>query len=626
MSFDVNCIRGCREKPVSKMKSNLNRGNSRKRTPGNACHPEAQTDMTIQFPKAFSGRKTLCLVRPEQTPSFDDVIAHVRADAKLTSGRHRDLVSALNRIAKACDLPPSQMLADPEWVRLKVSKLSPVRLGRRAKTRANVLSNAVAALAYAETGAGRRPQVQRSSAWEALWPHLTASEKIVFGSFMKFCSFHEIPPTQVTDQVVADFRELIVLSSLRKRPEEAIRDLTMNWNRAVGRISGWPGQRLAVLERRVLIAPRIEALPASFQQDLKAYATRMNGGSLLDLEAPKALSEKTRSHRVGQVRRFFGELIGSGVSPEDLPNLRAMVQPDMAFRGLNAILNRKDGQSSGMVHNVAYTLLAIAKHHARLPDQDLDRLRDYCRRLKVPRAGMTEKNRKRLRQFDDPDNLARLLLLPDELLREARAKGTYPRRAAELVEVALAIELLLMTALRIKNLATLHLDEHVSWTRSARQGVCHITIDGREVKNGKTLEFELNGSTANLLASYLSQYRARLVPPTCRWLFARRDGKGPVNPGALSTRIKRTILKRTGLTVNAHLFRALDGMIYLNRNPGGYEVVRQTLGHKHMSTTTSAYTGMESVSAAKLFDRTIKAQQELARSKRGRGMARSGPA
>lgn len=581
--------------------------------------------MTIQFPKAFSGKKTLCLLRPEETPSFDDVIAKVRADAKLTTVRRRDLVSSLNLIAEACDLPPSQMLSDPEWLRLKVSKLSPVRLGRSAKTRANVLSNAVAALAYAQTGARRRPKAQRSSAWEALWPHLSPSEKIVFGSFMKFCSFHEILPTQVTDQVVADFRELIVVSSLRKKPEDAIRDLTRNWNGAVGRLPGWPGQRLAVLERRLLIAPPIEALPASFQQDLEMYATRMKGGSLLDLIAPKALREKTREHRMGQVRRFFGELIGVGVRPEDLADLRAMVQPDMAFRGLKAMLDRKGGQSSGMVHGMAYTLLTIAKHHARLPDQDLDRLRDYCRRLKVPRAGMTEKNRKRLRQFDDADNLARLLLLPDELLREAKAKGTSPLRSANLAEVALAIELLLMTALRIKNLSTLHLDEHVSGTRSARQGVCHIAIDGREVKNGKTLEFELSGSTANLLETYVHQFRSRLAPPTCRWLFATRDGNGPVSPTVLSERIKRTILKRTGLTINAHLFRSLGGMIFLNRNPGAYEVVRQTLGHKHMSTTTSAYTGMESVSAAKLFDRTIKAQQELARSKKGRAVPRARP-
>ena len=41
-----------------------------------------------------------------------------------------------------------------------------------------------------------------------------------------------------------------------------------------------------------------------------------------------------------------------------------------------------------------------------------------------------------------------------------------------LVEVALAIELLLMTGLRIKNLSGLHLDRSIEWSRAARTGTC----------------------------------------------------------------------------------------------------------------------------------------------------------
>lgn len=66
---------------------------------------------------------------------------------------------------------------------------------------------------------------------------------------------------------------------------------------------------------------------------------------------------------------------------------------------------------------------------------------------------MTEKNRKRLRQFDDEGHAARILHMPAELLAEARRGKVSPKRCAMLVETALAIELLLMTALRIKNLA-----------------------------------------------------------------------------------------------------------------------------------------------------------------------------
>lgn len=81
----------------------------------------------------------------------------------------------------------------------------------------------------------------------------------------------------------------------------------------------------------------------------------------------------------------------------------------------------------------------------------------------------------------------------------------------------------------------------------------------------------------------------------------------------LARRVARAISKRTGLTVNVHLFRALGAKIYLDQNPGGYEVVRRALGHKHLSTTTAAYTGMESLSAAKQFDLTVNRRRAQAR-------------
>jgi integrase len=292
-----------------------------------------------------------------------------------------------------------------------------------------------------------------------------------------------------------------------------------------------------------------------------------------------------------------------------------MVRPELAYRGLKAMLDRKGG-TSGMIHGMAYTLLTIAKHHARLSGEELQKLRVFCSRLKLKRQGMTAKNRARLRQFDDPQLLNRLLLLPEELQREAKTQALSPRRAAALVEIALAIELLLMTALRIKNLAALHLDENIQWTRSSRRGVCHLVVDGRHVKNGEDRDFELEGATVNLLKLYIGRHRASLAPVPCRWLFARRGGGGPVDPVVLARRITRTIRQRTGLTVNVHLFRALGAKIYLDQNPGGYEVVRRALGHRHLSTLTAAYTGMESISAAKQFDQTVRKRQELARGQR----------
>ena len=70
------------------------------------------------------------------------------------------------------------------------------------------------------------------------------------------------------------------------------------------------------------------------------------------------------------------------------------------------------------------------------------------------------------------------------------------------MEVALAIELLTMTALRVKNLARLNLDENVHWTQSSKRVVCRL-VDRRHVKNRVDRDFKLKGQTAELLKLFL---------------------------------------------------------------------------------------------------------------------------
>ena len=147
---------------------------------------------------------------------------------------------------------------------------------------------------------------------------------------------------------------------------------------------------------------------------------------MLDPDPVPPLAAATIRHRHTQIRRFFGELIASGIEPGEIADLRAMVEPAVVYRGLQAMFDRNGGRSSGMIDGMSYTLLVIAKHWVRLPDADLQMLRTACKRLKHKRQGMTEKNRARLRQFDDRQNLNILLLLPEQLRHDAKTKDLLP--------------------------------------------------------------------------------------------------------------------------------------------------------------------------------------------------------
>jgi integrase len=57
--------------------------------------------------------------------------------------------------------------------------------------------------------------------------------------------------------------------------------------------------------------------------------------------------------------------------------------------------------------------------------------------------------------------------------------------------------------------------------------------------------------------------------------------------------------------MHPHLFRHVAAKLFLDAQPGAYEVVRRVLGHRSIETTTGFYTGLETAASVRHFDRTI---------------------
>ncbi len=72
----------------------------------------------------------------------------------------------------------------------------------------------------------------------------------------------------------------------------------------------------------------------------------------------------------------------------------------------------------------------------------------------------------------------------------------------------------------------------------------------------------------------------------------------------MSTRITKTIRRVTGLEINAHLFRHLAVMLWLDANPGSYEAARRLLGHAELSHTLN-HSGFEGRAATLAFSELI---------------------
>jgi integrase len=193
--------------------------------------------------------------------------------------------------------------------------------------------------------------------------------------------------------------------------------------------------------------------------------------------------------------------------------------------------------------------------------------------------------------------------LPQRLLNSVlqHDRGGY----VEAVEVraALAITLLLVAPMRIKNLALLNLErDFVRW-HPGPSAVVHLVVPNELVKNKRPLEFELRSDVAKLLDLYIQRFRPRLVTGPSPWLFPARDG-GPKAPQHLGAHVANTITKETGLQMNVHLFRHFAAFLFLKAHPGAYETVAQLLGDS-IATVTRFYAGFEQADAFRRYDEVL---------------------
>jgi integrase len=407
-----------------------------------------------------------------------------------------------------------------------------------------------------------------------------------------------LTPGQLTDAILTAFGEMLV-RSLVERPKQVHREAALTWNKQLEQIKGWPTVRLTVPNNTRTYALPFEAFPRSFRDDLQAYLDRQTGKDLFG-NAPKASEVTLRCHRTWLLE-LASALVLSGDKISSIRSLKRLVTVDAAKAALKFFWERNGQRRSGQLNNFGRLIINIAKHWAKVPADHLEALRGLRRQVDPGKGEMTERNRKRLRVFDDPVNVERLVNLPEIMMRSAIRLPDPGYNDAVRAQTALAIAIELAAPLRAKNLAGLRLDQHLVRSRPGRDAVVHLVIPAGEIKNKKPLEFELAPDVARLLDLYWNNFRPLLVTDGSSYLFPARQG-GAKTPAQLADQIKRVIKRETGLTMNVHLFRHACAFLFLKAHPGEYETVRLLLGHTSLAVTVRAYSGLERSDAVRRFD------------------------
>jgi integrase len=542
---------------------------------------------------------------PCSTPAtLADVLILLEADSALGVNRRRDLRSALRRIARMSGKTLDRLPAELSLLRPMVNEIRPAAHDISEKTFSNLRSNFMAAVRHAGI-IEARPQ-ELTPVWEALHAALpTTRLRHGLSRFLRWCALKDLVPSALDAGALDEFRHWLSANALVKDPHRFVRRVGKLWNEAAHLL---PDQGLAEIglpaqpSNRMRRLP-LAAFPESFQADLEAYLAMRADPDPFDPEAPpKPARPSTVKLLRDQLRLAANALVERGRDPATIKNLCDLVEVE-AFKEIQRqILAEHDGEGSYWGEGVRKSLMTIAKHWCRLSEERLKELRHISRRVPKPEPGLTPKNRQMLRQFDDDANLARLLHLPARLFREALRTTPVTFKAAQKAQIALAIELLLNCPIRAENLRALQLNRHILRPAGSR-GPAFLCLEPAEVKNEQRIDFELPKD----LKAMIDTYAERFLPffgGTDGFLFVTGSGT-PKSYGALAHQVCRTIRDRTGLVMTLHQFRHLDAKLFLEAHPGGYEALRQLLGHRSIETTVRSYAGVQTRRAAHLHDQIL---------------------
>jgi len=535
-------------------------------------------------------------------PTLQDVLAAI-ATADIPEPKRQDLASAVRTVARALGRSPEEISAEPALLAKRLAEVAPVALGISAGRWANVRSLLNKALALTRPMLPGRHREPLSAAWKELSDRLARGHATRLSRLLHWLSARGIEPATATEADLLQFSEELRRASLSRKPEQIWREVAWVWNRVSREITGWPAVTVVIPTRRQTYTFPWSAFPPSLKVEVDRYLDRLAGRDLAE-DGPRPARPATLEMRERQLRGFASALVHRGRDPSSLKTLADLVTFDAFKTGVLFFFERHGGKTCTGIENLAVFMKSVAKYATNTDTETLAKMGGIIRRrLAVRRRGLTPKNRERLRQLDDPANVSALLCLPERLMKEARSNKLAARRAALLVQIAAAIEILTMAPMRIENLVKIDLDRHLVRPGRSRDRL-HLVFSEDEVKNATELHFPLPPGSVVLLETYMRDYRPLLAQPGNRKLFPG-EGMAAKSKSTLRQQISKTIFRHTGLRMHPHLFRHAGAKIYLDRHPGAYEVMRRVLGHQSINTTTEFYTGSETAAAVHHFDEVI---------------------
>jgi integrase len=401
-------------------------------------------------------------------------------------------------------------------------------------------------------------------------------------------------------------------TSFAKVKRSQHRALVRSWNANAARIPAWP--KITLTEpayAKRFTGPALAEFPQGLQDDIDAHCQRIaKRHKSVSGRIFRPCKQSTIDTRRREIIAAVRTGVAAGIPLEDLGSLRDLLHPDRVEIILDYYWEKNGEKPTQYTIDLASKLLALARS-ADLAEAEIERLDEIRIALEQYRStGLTEKNRRLIRQIAQSDVWREVVRLPQRLMAEARSSAkTKPYRAAVTAQLAIAILILVRAPVRIQNLAAIRIG--LNLVRPGGPDAPYMLVfPDYDVKNSVPLEFAFDEATTALIDEYIFQHRPHLMGDSKHdWLFVGAGQEHKLTR-TLSEQISERLWKELGLEITPHQFRHAAAYIMLKADPGNYELVRRVLGHRSINTTRNFYIGLETLEATRLFGDMV---TELAR-------------
>jgi len=524
----------------------------------------------------------------------------------LSVTRRRDLRSSIKRVASLLSEDPQHVALDLPAISARLATVNAVAVGLSRKTFSNIRSDFMAAVKVS----GLRPVLHLAKTplkpeWQQLIAGLSdRGTRTGISRLARFCSGLDVAPEQVDDAVIERFFVAVRDNSLIKRPNDVHRKVALLWNEVV-RLSPLNLQSVTVPSfPRALTRVKWLLLSDAFRNEVDAYLSWCAGHDAFAADArPRTLGPQTLRLRRHQVHTAVNALVESGMEPTAVTTLADLVRPENFKRIVRRRHETVGGRENIFNRDLAGILIQIAHQWVNVDTKILAELRRLVSKIPAPMVGLTDKNKRFLRQFDDPAALPRLFDLPRKLWAKVKRDPEPNFRTLIDAQAALAVGILCYMPVRLQNLADLTFDKHL-FVRESPKAISSLELSAAEVKNRMDLAFDIPSELAKMLIEYRNKIAPKVIGHRPDRLFVNADGTAK-KASTVATTISAYLSRRAGIVLTAHQFRHLAAKVLLDAEPGSFETVRQLLGHKSLKTTVAAYAGIDSRRAARHHQRLV---------------------